>query len=134
AYDNHDIDDGLRAGLIAVDELIELPLVRRLWDAIGVRHPGITAEKKQRALVRDMIGHMVEDVLAETQRRVREANVATIGEVRSAGRALAGFSDPLEVEERELKRFLSGRLYGVPELQPVREEAERVVSNLAAAE
>src|SRR3954465_751671 len=70
AYDNHDIDDGLRSGLLMLDELIELPLIRRLWDAAGKRHAGISDEKRQRALVRDLIGTMVEDVLAETQRSV----------------------------------------------------------------
>src|SRR5437870_4764366 len=70
AYDNHDIDDGLRAGLLQLDELIELPMVAKLWSAIGERHPGIDPEKHQRALVRDLIGAMVEDVLAETERRV----------------------------------------------------------------
>jgi dGTPase len=133
AYDNHDIDDGLRAGLLEIDELIELPLIKRLWDAIDERHPGLSTEKKQRALVRDMIGHMVGNVLAETERRVRESGVETIDDVRAAGRPLAGFSEGLAAEERELKRFLYARLYGLPELQPVRKEAERVVANLAAA-
>jgi dGTPase len=133
AYDNHDIDDGLRAGLLKLDELLGLPLVRRLWDDIERRHAGIGTEKKQRALVRDMIGYMVGDVLAETERRVTEAGVRTIEDVRSAGRQLAGFSEQLEAEERELKRFLYDRLYGLPELQPVRKEAERVVANLAGA-
>ena len=133
AYDNHDIDDGLRAGLLELDELIELPLVRRLWDEIDRRHPGLTLEKKQRALVRDMIGHMVGDVLAETERRVGAAGVGSIDEVRAAGKPLAGFSQALGSEERDLKRFLYARLYGLPELQPVRQEAERVVANLAAA-
>jgi dGTPase len=131
AYDNHDIDDGLRAGLLELDELLDLQLVKRLWDAIGERHPGIPIEKQQRALVRDMIGHMVADVLAETERRVRDAGVRTIEEVRAAGRQLAGFSAPLEAEERALKHFLYARLYGLPELQPIRMEAERVVANLA---
>jgi dGTPase len=133
AYDNHDIDDGLRAGLLQIEELIELPIVKRLWDAIGERHPGISIEKRQRALVRDMIGTMVGDVLAETARRVSESGAETIEEVRSAGRPLAGFSDALAKEERELKRFLYARLYGLPELRPVRDEAQRVVAELAAA-
>ena len=131
AYDNHDVDDGLRAGLIDVDELLELSIVRRLWAAIEVRHGGITPEKRQRALVRDMIGAMVEDVLAETERRVREAGIETIEDVRSAGRHLADFSEALGAEERELKRFLYERLYGSPELERVRKEAQRVVTNLA---
>jgi dGTPase len=133
AYDNHDIDDGLRAGLLDVDELLSLPMVKRLWDAIAERHPGSSNEKRQRALVRDMIGHMVADVLRETQRRVADAGVSSADEVRAAGMALAGFSQALEVEERELKHFLYTRLYDLPELRPVRQEAERVVANLAAA-
>jgi len=133
AYDNHDIDDGLRAGLLELDELLQMSLVQRLWDAIGDRHPGISLEKQQRALVRDMIGVMVEDVLAETERRVREAGVETIDDVRAAGRELAGFSASLAREERELKRFLYDRLYGASELELVRNEAERVVTNLAGA-
>jgi dGTPase len=133
AYDNHDIDDGLRAGLLDIDELIELPLVRRLWDAIESRHPGLSVEKRQRALIRDMIGHMVGDVLSETERRVQSTGVQTIDDVRAAGTPLAAFSEPLAAEERELKGFLYQRLYGLPELKPVRDEAERVVAGLAAA-
>jgi dGTPase len=119
--------------LLDIGELVELPLIARLWAAIDERHPGLSAEKKQRALVRDMIGHMVADVLAETERRVRDAGVETIEEVRVAGRPLAGFSDAFAAEERELKHFLYTRLYDLPALQPVRKEAERVVSDLAAA-
>jgi dGTPase len=133
AYDNHDIDDGLRAGLLQLDELIALPIAGELWRAIGDRHPGISLEKQQRALVRDMIGTMVGDVLAETERRVRESGVQTIEDVRAAGKPLAGFSEALATDERELKRFLYMRLYGLPELSSVRDEAERVVTNLAAA-
>jgi dGTPase len=133
AYDNHDIDDGLRAGLLHLDELCELPLVKRLWDDIDRRHPRVATERKQRALVRDMIGYMVGDVLAETQRRVESAGVQSSSDVRAAGEPLAGFSSELRSEERELKDFLYNRLYGLAELQPVRREAERVVANLAEA-
>ena len=132
AYDNHDIDDGLRSGLLQLDELIELPLVRRHWDAIGERHPGISIDRQQRALVRDMIGTMVADVLQETVRRVREEGAETVDDVRSAGRSLAGFSPGLAAEERELKRFLYAHLYDSPELQGIRREAERIVSSLAS--
>ena len=133
AYDNHDVDDGLRAGLLDLDELLELAIVKRLWGQIGERHPGISPEKRQRALTRDMIGAMVEDVLAETERRVRDAGIENIDEVRLAGRQLAGFSNTLGEEERELKSFLYQRLYMSPHLENVRVEAERVVANLAAA-
>ena len=133
AYDNHDIDDGLRAGILDLQELVQVPVIARHWKAIEERHPGISPEKRQRAVVRDMIGTMVEDVLAETARRVRDAGVETIDDVREAGRCLVCFSAPLAEEERELKRFLYDRLYGSPELNAVREEAQRVVSGLAGA-
>ena len=132
AYDNHDIDDGLRSGLLQLDELVELPLVRRHWEAISERHPDISVDKHQRALVRDMIGTMVADVLDETVRRVRGEGAETVGDVRSAGRPLVGFSPGLAAEERELKRFLYARLYDSPQLQGIRREAERIVSNLAS--
>ena len=106
AYDNHDVDD--RSG--------ELP-----------------ADKMQRALVRDMIGTMVGDVIADAERRVAECGVETIDDVRSAGRPLAGFSGGLAEEEKGLRRFLYDELYYAPELVAVRGEALRVVGGLAAA-
>jgi dGTPase len=133
AYDNHDIDDGLRAGIIAIDELVDIPIVARHWAEIGKRYPGIPLERRQRALVRDQIGTMVGDLLEETARRVGEAGVETIDDVRSAGLCLVGFSSALGREEQELKRFLYERLYNVPELLAIRREAQRVVANLADA-
>ena len=133
AYDNHDIDDGVRAGLLRLEELVEVPIVRRHWDDIERRHPGLSREKMLRALVRDQIGTMVGDLIAETQRRVEAAYVETSDDIRSAGTQLAGFSARLAEEERELKGFLYARLYNVPELVPVRMEAQRVVADLFAA-
>jgi dGTPase len=133
AYDNHDIDDGIRAGLLSLDELVELPIVRRHWRSIDQRHSGLSDEKKLRALVRDQIGSMVGDLIAETRRRVADARVETCDEVRATGQPLAGFSASLADEERRLKRFLYERLYNAPELIPIRIEAQRVVSNLFAA-
>ena len=133
AYDNHDVDDGLRAGLIHLDDLLQVPLVARHWAAIEARHPGLSADKRQRALVRDMIGTMVGDVLAETERRVASSGVDSIDDVRASGQALAGFSADLGAEEAALKRFLYDRLYNAPQLLAVRKEAQRVIAGLASA-
>jgi dGTPase len=133
AYDNHDIDDGLRAGLIDFDALVAVPLVKRHWLAINERYGDLPPEKMQRALVRDMIGTMVGDVIAEVERRMNDAGVETIDEVRSAGQQLAGFSPGLAAEERELKRFLYANLYNSPQLVTVKEGAQRVVTGLAKA-
>ena len=132
AYDNHDVDDGLRSGILDMDALLELPIVQRHWAAIEARHPGLSQDRKQRALVRDQIGTMVGDVLSETRRRVAGSGVSNIDDVRAAGRALVGFSDALASEERELKRHLYAHLYNSPTLTPVRKEAQRVVAGLAA--
>ena len=133
AYDNHDIDDGLRAGILQLDELLELPIVSRLWDAIEQRHPGLDRTRKLKALVRDGIGTMLGDDLAETERRVADSGVETSDNVRSAGQGLAGFSSAMADEERALKALLYDRLYNSPSLTAVRLEAQRVVANLAVA-
>ena len=133
AYDNHDIDDGLRSGILGLDELLEDPMVERHWRAIEQRHPGIDRDKMQRALVRDMIGSMVRDMIAETRRLVAESGVETVEEVRAAGRPLAAFSPAMVEQEAGLKRLLYARLYGSPELDQARAEAERIIANLAAA-
>lgn len=133
AYDNHDIDDGLRSGILGLEELLEDPMVRRHWRAIEVRYPGLDRDRMQRALVRDMIGSMVRDLIAETRRLVAQAGVETVEEVRGAGRPLAAFSDAMMAEEAGLKRLLYARLYGSHELDQARAEAERIIANLAAA-
>ena len=132
AYDNHDIDDGLRSGILNLDQLLAVPLVRRQWDAVEARHPGLDRDRKVKALVRDGIGAMVGDVLGETRRRIAEAGVATIDDVRAAGRQLVGFSAAMAEEERALKRHLYANLYDSAPLTPIRREAQRIVADLAA--
>ena len=131
AYDNHDIDDGLRSGILDLHALLEQPFVQRHWVEIERRHPGLGPERKIKALVRDGIGTMVGDVLAETRRRIDEAGVERIGDVRAAGRQLVGFSAGLQADERALKRHLYAHLYNSEALTPIRLEAQRIVADLA---
>ncbi|MEA3032352.1 MAG: dGTPase [Sphingomonadales bacterium] len=130
AYDNHDIDDGLRAGLFTLAELCEVPLVASMWRAVKARYPGLADERLAAELVRDQIGLMVNDVIAETVRRAVEAGVAAADEVRAAGRALAGFSAELAADERRLKAFLHEKMYNAPPVAAVRVEAQRVLTGL----
>ncbi len=131
AYDNHDIDDGLRSGVLHLEALLEVPFVARHWADIEQRHSGLDRSRKVKALVRDGIGTMVGDVLDETRRRVAEAGVETIDEVRGAGRQLVGFSDDVQAEERALKRHLYAHLYDSEALKPIRIEAQRIIGDLA---
>ena len=133
AYDNHDIDDGLRAGLFTLEELLEVPPVARLWAEVTARYAGIAGARLVPELIRDQIGLMVNDVLGETERRVRGAGVETADQVRAAAAALAGFSAGMAAEERLLKRFLHERMYNAPAVTAVRDVAQRVLSGLFAA-
>jgi len=132
AYDNHDIDDGLRSGILELDALLAVPFVARVWAGVEARHPTLDRERKIKALVRDGIGAMVGDVLSETRRRIAEAGVRSIDGVRAAGRQLVGFSAAMAAEERALKRHLYTHLYDSAALTPIRREAQRIVADLAA--
>ena len=131
AYDNHDIDDGLRAGILDLEALLELPFVKRHWAEIERRHPGLDRTRRLKALVRDGIGSMVGDVLEEARRRIDESGVETIDDVRSASMQLVGFSDGMKAEERGLKSHLYANLYDSHALRPIRMEAQRIVGDLA---
>ena len=131
AYDNHDIDDGLRAGLFTLAELLDVPLVARGWAAVRARYPDVAEARLVPELVRGLIGTMVNDVLAETARRA--AGVESAEAVRGAGRPLAGFSEALAAEEATLKAFLNARMYEAPQVKSVRSEAQAMLAGLFAA-
>lgn len=133
AYDNHDIDDGLRAGFLTLDALLELPSIASQWRLIEQRFPDAPRERLQRELVRGQIGRMVNDVIAETARRVAESGAETVEDVRAAGRVLAGFSAEMESEERALKRFMYANLYLHPEQVAAADSARLVISALFEA-
>jgi dGTPase len=130
AYDNHDIDDGLRAGLFTLEELLEVPLVAGAWGEVRRRFPDVGEERLVPELVRDQIGLMVTDVLDETGRRVASAGATSVEDVRGAGRALAGFSEGLAMEERALKQFLHARMYNAPAVLAVRDKAQGLLAGL----
>ncbi|WP_114954226.1 deoxyguanosinetriphosphate triphosphohydrolase [Sphingosinicella terrae] len=131
AYDNHDVDDGLRAGLFTLRDLLEVPLVARGWEAVRARHPDCDEKRLLPELVREQIGIMVNDLIGETRRRI--GGIASVEAVRAAGRPLVAFSESLRAEERQLKRFLYARMYDAPEVRAVKERAQRVLAGLFAA-
>jgi len=132
AYDNHDIDDGLRAGLLTLDQILAVPLVARSWAGVLQRFPDIAPVRLARELVRAQIGVMVNDLIAETRARVAEVGVASVADVRTAGRTLAGFSPALREAERDLKRFMYANLYHHPHQQAAAAAAHDVVAGLFA--
>ena len=131
AYDNHDIDDGLRAAFLALDDLLSLDFVADQWREVEKRFPGAARERQLRELVRVQIGLMVNDVIEQTRGAVR--GIDSAGAARAAGRALAGFSPAMAAQERQLKRFMYERLYYHPDQQATAERARDVVARLYEA-
>ncbi|MXP27296.1 deoxyguanosinetriphosphate triphosphohydrolase [Porphyrobacter algicida] len=131
AYDNHDIDDGLRAGFLDLDELLSLDMVADLWRAVERRHPHAPRDRQLRELVRDQIGVMVNDVIAQTAQAVE--GYSSVEEVRDAGKALAAFSPDMGQAERALKAFMYDRLYYHSEQIATAERARDVVARLFVA-
>ena len=131
AYDNHDIDDGLRAGFLELDDLLALDFVAEQWRGVERRFPGAPRERQLRELVRGQIGLMVNDLIAATRERVM--GCTTADDIRAAGRATAAFSAGLADQERTLKRFMYQKLYYHPEQHAAADRAREVMSTLFAA-
>jgi dGTPase len=131
AYDNHDIDDGLRAGFLRIEDLLSLDFLAEQWDAVRARHPEAPQALQLRELVRDQIGVMVNDLIETTQSNMR--GLAKPDQVRGAGCAIAAFSPEWAARERQLKAFLYERLYYHPEQKSTAEVAHKVIAKLYAA-
>ena len=131
AYDNHDIDDGLRAGFIELDDLLTLDFLAEQWRAVEKRYPGAQRDRQLRELIRDQIGLMVADLLETT--RANLTGIGSVDEIRAAGRTLAEFSPGLAAKERKLKKFMYERLYYHREQVETAERARDVLAKLFAA-
>ena len=131
AYDNHDIDDGLRAGFLTLEDLLELDLLKDQWRAVEKRYPGAPRDRLQRELVRDQIGLMVNDVITHTKSQID--GIASVEDVRLAGRQLGGFSPDFAEQERMLKQFMYNKLYYHPEQKAAAGRAHDVVAKLFEA-
>ncbi|MCG2842014.1 deoxyguanosinetriphosphate triphosphohydrolase [Sandaracinobacter sp. RS1-74] len=135
AYNAHDLDDGLRSGLLDLDEArAAVPLIESLWQEVARRWP---QEKRASRLVpqltRDLIGVMVESLLAETRARLAEAAPRSVEDVRAAGRALVAFSPATLQAIQPLRAYLMRAMYTHPSVKRIRLPAEQVVEELFAA-
>lgn len=133
AYDNHDIDDGIRAGLLTLDQLMDVPMVAAGWQQVSARCSGTSEDRLRSELIRSQIGVMVNDLLAETQRRIADSGVETVDDVRAAGRPLVGFSNPMRDGERALKAFMYANLYHHPAQLAAADFARKIVAGVFAA-
>jgi len=130
AYDAHDIDDGLRAGLFTLDDISDNPLCGGIVREIRARYPALDPARVAHELVRRLITWMVEDVIAESGRRLASANPAGVDAIRHARAPMIGFSDAMAEAEKTIKDFLYPRMYRHRRIMSVMEQAEDVVREL----
>ena len=131
AYDNHDIDDGLRAGFLDLDHLLELDFIAEQWRAVEGRFHGSTRSSLLRELVRGQIGLMVNDAIEAT--RARLTGIGSVEDVRATPETLAAFSPAMAGQERALKRFMYANLYHHEYQRKTAERARSVIARLYAA-
>ena len=133
AYDAHDIDDGLRAGLFDLAAIRARPFVAALLDEIDRLHPGLERPRVIHELTRRVITRFIEDVIAESGTRIDAAGATSLEDVQQAGRALVGFSPAIAAADRDIKAFLFANMYRHPQVTRVRERADTVVRGLFSA-
>lgn len=130
AYNNHDIDDGFRAGYLSVSQLDEVPIARRTLSAVKTRHGDIADNQLVYEMNRRMIAAMVEDVLAETRTRIAALKPRSVEEVRAANAPLAAFSERMAADISVLRAFLLANLYRHPAIDAKMAQAKTIVERL----
>ena len=133
AYNNHDVDDGLRAGLVTIEELSTLAIFRTHLDAVRAAHPSLGGRRLVHEIVRRMIDDVVTDLIEETGRRLAEARPASIDEVRAHRIPLVSLSSERAAEHLDLKRFLRQRVYRHEHVLDMRVQAVAVLKALFGA-
>ena len=132
AYNNHDVDDGLRSGLVSLDELRGVALFARQHDAVLARYGELPGRRLVHEVIRRMIHEVASDLIEESARRLAAAQPADIEAVRAHPGPLIGFSEARDREHREMKKFLRNRLYRHEKMQAARLGAGKVLEDLFA--
>ncbi|HXL68758.1 MAG TPA: deoxyguanosinetriphosphate triphosphohydrolase [Xanthobacteraceae bacterium] len=132
AYDAHDLDDALRAELFAVEDLRALPVAGAILAEVNVRYGEIDRPRLVNEITRRLIHAMIEDVVAETGRRVSALGIASIDDVRGAAHAVVGFSPAMQKADTAIKGFLTPRMYRNERVLAIMRDAQAVVRDLFA--
>jgi dGTPase len=130
AYNNHDIDDGLRAGLFTIPDLDAVPLVGEMFAEVARRYPGLAPSRLIHEAVRRLIGLMVEDLAMETRRRIERLSPRTAADIRCHRAPVAAFSAAMQENDRALKSFLFDNMYRHYKLNRMTSKARRLVRDL----
>ncbi len=132
AYDAHDIDDGLRAELFHIDDIAAVALPGRIIGDIRAAYPGLDSHRLVHELVRQLIGFLIDDVVAETARRLAGLGPCSADDVRGAASPVAGFSAGVAEADRAIKSFLKTHMYRHARVMRVMDQAAGVVRDLFA--
>lgn len=130
AYNNHDVEDGIRAGLISVEQLLDVPLFRGYHDQVQAKYPTLAGRRFVYEILRRVINHLVTDLIDSSAARLGQSGVRSIAEVRSHPKALIGFSDTTRELNYALKSFLREQLYAHYKVRRMTAKARRVVREL----
>ena len=130
AYDAHDIDDGLRAGLFVVDDLKDVPAIAQIIAGIDEAYPGLDEARRSAELVRELISYLISDVVAEASRRLRAAAPASVEAVRMQDQPMVAFSAGMVEIEATIKAFLYRHMYRHARVMSIMRDAEKIVANL----
>jgi len=130
AYNHHDVDDGLRSGLVTIEELCAVGLFARQHDVVQARYGELPGRRMVHEIIRRMIHEVVSDLIEETARRLADAKPADIDAVRAHPGPLVGFSEAGDKEHHQMKKFLRTRLYRHERMQASRMGAGKVLEEL----
>ncbi|MDX2074592.1 MAG: deoxyguanosinetriphosphate triphosphohydrolase [Alphaproteobacteria bacterium] len=130
AYNNHDIDDGLRAGLFSIADLEEVPQVAALFHEVKQRYPKIAQPRLIHESIRRIINRMVTDLIDTSRANIAASGVKTVEDIRALGRPVIAFSGAMAEQNRQLKSFLMRRMYRHYKVNRMAAKAKRVVAEL----
>lgn len=130
AYNNHDVDDGVEAGIFTLDDLADVGLIGPILREVRAEWPGLDPRLTRLEAVRRMIGAMVEDVIAQTARNVARFKIASPRDVREMDQALVSFSPEMLVELGNLRLFLTERMYRHWRVNRTRSQAKRLLAEM----
>ena len=133
AYNNHDIDDGLRAGLFTVADLAEVPLVGPVFREVAARYPGIDEGRLIHESIRRLIDRMARDLIGETRVRLADSGVRSADDIRNLATSVVDFSAEMRSHDRSLKQFLHRHMYRHYRVNRMSSKARRVVRELFRA-
>ncbi|MBE9477087.1 MAG: deoxyguanosinetriphosphate triphosphohydrolase [Proteobacteria bacterium] len=130
AYNNHDLDDGLRAGLFSVDDIIQLPVIGACFQEVDEKYPHLDPDRRRHEALRRVFGIMVQDATAQSQTRIAALSPQSAQDIRNHTAPVVQFSDALFADLKEIRAFLFTRMYRHPTVNEMRLRTGKVVRDL----